>query len=342
MLAKPRDFYYEDDKANPHSVIITWASNAYSRINYLMRNHSLNTIYKDTPSAFRYIQHVLAYFDSHGVSPKTLLDKQITTLYRGIDARFRVREPYDERGFISTSWKKIVAERFADMKSHDNKGLLQCYRVNKLSSNAKYVIIDSTVAPHLRESEILFMPGFIEFDTNTLHKGACVQCKYTPNEKIINAIRKAPMPKQKKMVGGAEEIDIEKTIREAMGKRLVYYRVRYQQPVEIFDQLDIPNNWDDAVDVIRFTRVKMEQGFENINEYIPEFTTLRDKIRNGAEVTKEMFHTMNGFQMWPALYDPHTQTVITTHFFLPEDLYYDMFDRKRVRDVVKAIQNVAT
>ncbi len=341
MLATPQDIYYEVNKSNPHSIIEIWASNMYSRINRIMRYYPLDAIIQQTPNAVRYIKSLLIYFDTYGVSTKTLASKRIKTLYRGVDSKVVIHPKYLEKGFMSTTWEKAVANRFAT--NGDKDGVVICYPISMLPSNAKYVIIDSTVAPYLRESEVLFLPGLIEQIPFQTSNDACIHCKYTPAFEIIDQIRKVSMPKQKKIKGGGLP-NMTNAINESLGKTLVYYRVRYQQPVEIFSRLDIPTTWEKACDVIRFSKVKMEQRFEEAMNMIPEYVILRDKLRHVMHITPDIKHNisiMNGFELYPALYDPKTKEVLTIHYMLPRELFYDLFDKKREKDVVHAIKQWA-
>lgn len=340
MLAKPRDFMYVLEPSNPHSIMLIWASNAYARINNLMRNYSLSTIYQEAPSAFQFIKLVIKYFETYGISKEQLIrEKQVKVLYRGTTGDIAKQASYVERGFMSTSWKRSVAERFA--LSATEKGTLQCFSTSQLPLDIKVVIIDTSLASYLNEEEVLFMPGIIEMIEKANGKGACTKCKYTLNEKLINSIKTAPMPKQKKLRGGDNTFNFEKMLQDAMGMTLVYYRARYQQPIEIFDRLDIPTTWDDVIDTVRFKKVKMEQYFTNINEFIPEYVALRKKMQDTIDPNPESSHIMkilNGYEMYPALYDPKTKQVLTTHFLLPDNLFYSMFDKNREQDVIKAVQ----
>lgn len=134
-------------------------------------------------------------------------------------------------------------------------------------------------------------------------------------------------------------------LNESLGKTIVYYRVRHQQPVEIFDRLDIPMTVDEASDVIRFSKVKLERRFEEAMEMIPEYVNLREKVRNIVKITTDLekdINTINGFELYPALYDPKANKVLTIHFMLPSEFFYELFDKKREKDVVSAIKRWAT
>lgn len=333
MLAAPQDFFFSLEKGDPHSVIKTWASNAYTRINRLLRTNNIGVIQTKTPSALLFIKLLLAYFDTHGVTPDQIGAKR---LYRGIDAKFKARSSYVDNGFMSTSWSKTVAQQFA--KTGDEKGMIQVYSCKNLPSNAKYVIIDRNIAPYLNENEVLFMPGVIHFRTE-LDKDAVVQCDYTMQDQIIDTIKRLPMPKVKKMRGGGNihTFDMMEQIKESMGRHMVYYRVRYNQPVEVVGRLDIPDTWDEAVHVIRFTKVKKEQWFEDALELIPEYVELRKKSQKG-EITTEDFYVQRGYEIFPALYDHTTHEVLTINAMIPDDLFLDFFDIKRKKDVVQAIK----
>lgn len=326
MLASPQDVYYQLEDANPHSIVHIWASNMYTKINRLMRFYSFDEIIRSAPNAIRFIKSLIAYFDAHGVEKYELMTKRIHTLYRGIDRKLSLQHRYIERGFMSTSWEKAVAKRFAT--SGDKDGALLCFTAKDLPELAKFVIIDTSIAPHFHESEVLFLPGSIEQQPAKL---ACIQCKYSPAYDIIDIVRNTPMPKPTKMKGGAP-FNMTTAIQEALGKSLIYYRVRHQQPVEIFDRLDIPTDLKKAYDVISFTKKKMEQRHEDAMEMIPEYVALREQVND----TK--MRRMFGFELWPALYDPKTNEVLSTHCMIPDCLFYEMFDKKREKDVVKAIK----
>jgi hypothetical protein len=150
MLATPQDIHYELDKTNPHSVILIWASNMYSRINRLLRFYPLEVIIEETPHAVRYMKDLISYFETHGVTKDDLLSKRINTLYRGVDSKTIAKKRLLEKGFMSTSWDKNVAKRFAI--ANDKSGSILCYATNTLPTIVKYVIIDTNLAPYLKES----------------------------------------------------------------------------------------------------------------------------------------------------------------------------------------------
>lgn len=154
---------------------------------------------------------------------------------------------------------------------------------------------------------------------------------------IINIIKSLAMPKQKKVRGGYT-FNMLDEIQQSLGKVLVYYRVRYQQPVEIFERLDIPSNFDKAVDMIRFNKVMLEQTFEKAMDMIPEYVTLRNTIAERSRITDDDIKKANGFELFPALFDPKTNCVITIHSMIPSDFFYELFDKKREKDVIRAIK----
>jgi hypothetical protein len=147
------------------------------------------------------------------------------------------------------------------------------------------------------------------------------------------------MPKSLKKQGGGS-MSLEDMIRMSLGKILVYYRVRHGKPVEIFERLDVPTDMKKAVDFIRVTKVKFEQRLDHIQEYIPEYVEVRNKLKNAQVWTSENdldMKIMNGYELYPALYDPKDKKVLTTHFLVPNELFYELFDKKREKDVIDAV-----
>lgn len=145
-------------------------------------------------------------------------------------------------------------------------------------------------------------------------------------------------PKTKRSKKVTAPFDFERMLRASLGKSIIYYRCRFKQPVEVFDRLDIPTSFEDAVKVIRFTKVHYENKFDDVCEYIPEFVAIRANINKNGLPQGDEWNIVNGYEMYPALYDPITKQVLTTHYLLPEELFYERFDKSREKDVVNAIK----
>lgn len=119
------------------NIVKFWASNAYARVNNLLRHYDIDTLYKTTPYLFTFLQHFIHYFQTQGIYASKIAKKS-TYLYRGIDDQYMPSELHRELGFIATSLDKAVSEKFAnDGKS---PGTLQVFitqvKVNKNNTKA--------------------------------------------------------------------------------------------------------------------------------------------------------------------------------------------------------------
>lgn len=318
MEAHPQDIpldqeFIEDD--DEYKYALFWASGMYKAINYNMRNVKFEMQETDLPNTFWFIKNYLEYFNTHGISSADLAKESINILYRGIrnTSYFQISKnhSYTDNGFIATTHNYDVAKDIAE------QDIVIKFTVESLPKNIKFIIIDTRIAEHFHESEILLMPGtlIIDNDWNTT---------YEPNITLIARYLKSKTPKINMSGGGWKipKFDIE-------NKTLVFYRAIYNRPLEVIKVIYFPK--DASIDILRAIR-KTQNFFESMTELIPEFMDLRQKLRLPKdeitlEESRETRMKMNSFIVHIALWNgTKVETLCLFEYYL---MFKEMFDMTR-------------
>jgi hypothetical protein len=180
------------DNEDVHKYALLWASKFYTRISKIMRSKTPDEIVEKYPYALYFIKNYIKYFYKYGYYKRHLESKDIKVLYRGLSGDFPYSTSFNENSFISTTWKKEVAEKdFAK-----DGGIMCIFRVADLPDDVPFVIIDNNTDEMCNESEIVLLPGTITIKPNDgliksfrdVKLKHVFECNYTPDVRNIKKL----------------------------------------------------------------------------------------------------------------------------------------------------------
>ena len=298
---------------NPHKYTLLWASVFYRQINYIMRRVNTEIILKRFPCTTYYIVKYIRYFYKYGVTKDRL--PQISQLYRGLTNDFEIKKSFVENGFMSTSYDKTTAKKFAQ-----DSGRIIIFPVELLPDDVPFVIINNTIADYLLEDEVLFLPGTIW--TNRIKNN--IVGKYKMNEPVINQYLSTKLPESKwvKLQQGGYYNG--KTIDDLLsmgGKWLIFHRTIEGREPEILSNVEVPANKKKLIKFFKYDLKSIQDNYEHIMDLMTEvqdiMKILNDKNQQLTELKEsELIRKMFSYTTYIAVYNPNTNTV--------ETLYYDI------------------
>lgn len=317
------DFKHDQNK---HKYIVLWASKFYRTINDLMRTYHIDVLMKSTKYTRHFIKRLVEYFFTHGIYRKDLIKKG-THLYRGITKEFKLRPHYDEHGFMSTSLDAKVASDFAG-----TTGKVMSFNTSKLPRDTPFVLIDDTIADHLHEKEVLFLPGTISVRTNTSGQ---FKAEYTMEPIILDIWRDIQSTRN----GGGS---LEATLRlhdfgeniDIRGKYVVWWRAITGRPVEIINYMALPRTKADVETYFRDVVTSFDEELVHKTDFIPAYADLKEK---GANRTSHEDDVFASYRVHMAIYDPKQKTVLTHHYGMMSDIYAEFHDVSRNDEITAAI-----
>jgi len=344
MKSKPVDIYV-DKKLKPNNEIVElWASNLYSRVNFILRNYPIDIQYKYTPRLFFFVQQFIKYFQEHGVYSKELRNHG-RYLYRGLDANFVPEARYKDPGFIATSLDEKVACDFST--SSIGCGSIQKFRISNLPKDVPFVIIDESINSIFHEKEVLMLPGWIEKlnianDDSNSHKSHrlehFVSATYNCDYELLSQYINTPTPPLKKIKGGMYNMD--KNYLTAYGKVFVFYRALQDKDVEILATLHASTSKRKYQEFLRYNICKTIHFFDNATQLIPDVQKLQLtlSVSTNSRKLKKTIDLLKTFNVHIAIYDPKIKVVVTLNVMLPMCLHEEMCCENRHDDIHKAIQ----
>ena len=274
-----------------------------------------------------YFEQIVKYFFENGIDKKGVKEKA-TLLYRGIDSSFDIEEEYVEKGFMATSTDIDIANNFAG----DSGNILR-FRVSHLPSGVPFVWIDNTIADHLHEKEVLFLPGKIT--THGLNSSGEIKASYEMNP-IIKDMYMSIVASEGKQSGGtgrSEKIPIKPHQIDLRGKYVIWYRAIKDRKVEILKKMRIPK-----VHVQKFFTeivLPLDDTFERKTDFIPEFQDLKQKDDERTDDEDELYAS---YIVHMAIYDPIEKCVDTLHYGVFDEMFGEVFgDGRRDEEIKKAI-----
>ena len=313
MESRIRDVPIDLFAAKGSYLVELWASNLYSRINFVLRNVPFEMQYSQTPYVFTFVQRFIRHIVDNGVHALDLLQKG-KYLYRGIDGTFTPPSEYNDHGFLSTSFTESISCGFA--QGTPMCGTLQVFLISDMDQSIPFLLINEDVNPIYHEDEVLMLPGKCSLKSSqpevTLDSRK-VQAKYECDWDLVASYLQKPPPKVKKMIGGAPSYDCN----NLEGKCIVYYRAVDGHDVEV---LSVSKSFDrkQHADVIRY--------YDRVTNLIPEVRRLRIALSRNKDCSQ--LHALFSYNVYPALYDGKSQEVNTLHFLIPKMIFNDLFDKK--------------
>jgi hypothetical protein len=272
-------------------------------------------------------------------------DLHVDRLYRGYSKTYSVRPEILEKGFISTTWDKVVAETFA---SGNPEGDIIYFVVNKLPVDVPLLIIDERYNPMFHENEVLMMPGKINVDLTTK------ESSYTMDQPFVQLVRSKPevqlTDSDLESDGGGRRRRKKEAIAKLMkcfpldgaaGKRLVFYRAIEKRHVEVLSYMDCPLEFEEYRKVIRIKLPGMMNYYNGLMDYIPEVQDMEayfKKPKKNEGKLKRLHKRWNTFFVHFAIYDMQSNQVLTIHGFEPACLFTEVFNMTREAEVVNAIK----
>lgn len=303
---------------NPHKYAVLWSSKFYKTINHIMRNNDPHKIISQFKYSAYFIKAFIEYFYTHGSSANEIR-KQTLKLYRGYDDQFKFSDTIRDFGFIATSKKNSVAKEFAG-----DKGEVIRMKTEYLPDTVPYVIIDENISEHLREEEVLLLPG-------TLYITTSKKCKYKPNMQLIDIYRNASMAGGgHNMIAADSAMDI-----ELAGKIIVWYRAIQGRPVEIINWRNIPKSEKKLYKFFRYKVDRLDASYESILRLIPEYVDLVNKPNKSSAETKRMM----SYMVFTAIYDPKAKIVETIRYGVFNEVFEEIFNTSRCGEVEQTIHD---
>jgi hypothetical protein len=355
MQSRIRDVYIDKSALRGDNIVRYWASNAYSRVNFCLRNYTVETMATSTPNIIIFMQTFLRYFQTHGLRAEAIaqLGKY---LYRGIDDQYIPAYPYQEKGFIATSLDKQVAKKFAT----DGKtgGTLQVFNVAELSRDVPFLLIDERIDRIFHEQEILMLPGTIKISatpkpTPSTYDGrgrgrgrgrdyTTVNVTYTPDLEFVRNILNIPTPKLSQQTGGSENMfELEHTMDDLCGRDIVYYRAIVGRKPEVLSVVKCPARPDDIPMFLRDKIRSVSRFQENILRYIPEVQDLQEYMKTAkpSKRTSKKGELLSSYYPHTAIYDPSTKKVVTLNGLFPTVLYKELVPQGRDNEIIEVIHH---
>ena len=318
-----------------NEIVELWASNLYSRVNFIMRNYPFDIQYKYTPRLFFFVQQFIKYFQEHGINSKELRTYG-RYLYRGLDANYVPEARYKDTGFVATSLDEKVACGFST--SSIGCGTVQKFRVSSLPKDVPFVVIDDSINSIFHEKEVLMLPGWIEkFGNSNYGFGHSVSVKYDCDYALILQYINAPTPSFTKIKGGMYNMN--KSYLTAYGKIFVFYRTIQDKAVEILATLHAPKNKNKYKDFLKYNICKTVNFFDNATQLIPDVQKLQLTLRvsTSSRKLKKAVSLLKTYNVNIAIYDPALKVVESLNVMLPMCLHEEMCCENRTDDIQKAI-----
>jgi len=316
------DVDFRSDR-NKHKYVLLWTSKFYRLINRIVRAHTLQYVMKNAKYTRHFIKRMVAYFYENGVYKKDL-QKMSSTLYRGLEKEFILDSRYVDNGFMSTSFDLKIAKEFAG-----NDGNILEFKTNDLPGDVPFIILDDRIADHLHEKEVLFLPG--EVTTQKKSKGL-LKSTYTMHPFVLE------VKKSMELRGGSgnESELYEEIIKEPdtnidlRGKYVVWYRAIVGRHVEVFNKILLPSTHAEVEKYFQKNIMSIDDAFFAKTLFIPEYKDLRDKEDLRTEAEERLYAS---YTVHMAIYDPKTKKVLSQHYGLFSQMFSELFDTKREKDI---------
>lgn len=322
LNASVRPFLVDDDfkrDKNPHKYVLLWSTKFYRLINNIMRAFPLEIVLRETKYTKYYVIKLVKYFIKHGVSKKEVMERS-PLLYRGLDKDFKIVNEYTEKGFMSTSMSLSIAEEFKG--KHD--GCILTFSTKKLPPNTPFLLIDESIAEHLAEQEVLFLPGKI-----TLKKSSKdIKAVYEMDRFILEIV------KEKQDGGGA----VTRELINLKGRYIVWWRAIKGRPVEIVGMMEMPKKSNEVEKFFKNVILPYDDGFAYKNDFIPQFKDLKEKFFQLGTLEKDERELYESYFVNMAIYDSKNKKVLTINYGVFDEMFNEeMFDNNRSPEVHEAI-----
>lgn len=308
MLARPVDIAFKKSDLVGNNIAAYWASNAYSRINNLLRNYSIDILYKSTPSAFVFLQEYFKYFYQQGIN-QTELAQKCKYIYRGVK-RVLALGIHNEHGLTATSMSKEVAIRFATASTMS--GTLLRFKTSTLPQHVPFIIIDEGIEPVFQEKEVLLLPGTFTYSKQISERELLTT--YVPNVVFVQSVLNKSPPKIKTVRGGmnSEVIDLQ-------NKLIIMYRCIQKRAPDVLGVIYGPTQTSEVGKCMRQMKDALAY-YDQVMNLIPEVQDIqqfmRECVKPNRTSAKKSSLYLSYFAHF-AIYDPVTKTVLTTNAFLP-------------------------
>jgi len=296
-----KDAFFKKD-INPHKYAILYASKFYRVINPYLRdieNHQKRKY------ICQFFVNFVKYFYNYGKPQKEIVSR-CSKLYRG--PSFLMPSPILDKAFISTTEDKTVAERFGPK--------ILIFKTKDLPDSVPYVTIDDSIADYLFESEILFLPGTISFDSN-------LKATYKPMQNILEMCEQF----------GGGDLNLEIPDIDLRGKMVVWYRVVQGRKPDIIDTYVLPKTHKGVEMHFRTKVLPRDSYLQDLKSFIPEYVDLQNtKNKTDKEIEK-----LQSYMVHMAIYDPTKRVVDTLHYGVFPEVVPEIFDITQSEQVKQAI-----
>jgi hypothetical protein len=239
---------------------------------------------------------------------------------------------------MSTTYDKKNAYQFAQ-----EGGNILLFNIDKLEDDCPMLIIDETMADHLHESEVLFLPGTITIVNNKNN----VSASYKMNQKVVNQYIAAQVspPKYNNQKGGAETILLRELEEQSLmgNKWLIFYRSIHGRHPEILTKVKVPKNVKKLDHFFRYTYRNLVEQYDIMMNLMPEVQDIQQWVakqgkKMDIEEKRELWKKMESYQTYIAIYNPMTNQVETLTYGFPEvimlELGFDMGQLGKLKELI--------
>ncbi len=338
MLSRALDIGLDKSVFESDNIIRYWASNAYKRINSLLRLYLLDHIYDTAPNVYLYLQRLIRYSQQNGLSNKDVYSLQ-RNLYRGIDFEIDPDEIFVDNDIMGSSLSKSVANDFANLSKGKN-GTIFIIKTSKLPNDMRYILIDEKIDPMYHEKEVLLFPGIFEpykklsptSETSTAHKELFVL--YKQHKAFMEIVDKPEPPNTNIQHGGMANVITYDTL---YNKHIILYRCIEKRETEVLRTFYVTDKKEDMREVLQQMKY-YSAYYDGVMRLIPEVQDIMKTARSakGKRGIATLRRYMSYF-LYEAIYDPVTKTVLTVRGMVPFITYDDKNLNEREEEIKQAI-----
>lgn len=350
MEARLEDIYLSTEflaDSDPYKYARRWSSGFHRQIKRIMFAVSPRVMLTRFPYNFYFVRSFMAqFFESMELvqTKKDLLSRKVRVLYRGMMGIGTEVAAFEDKGFVSFTGRKHVAEKFA------GNGVVLALKTRQLGADFTAILVDETVDRQFHEQEYVFLPGRFEV-SNTSDSGSAgtTLVKYMPNERLIQDYMDIPLPDIRKIsvqsggsVGTGMETSSSVPDEDMCGKFVVFYRSIQGRRPDVLQSFRLSRDQVKVDYEVRFTCRRKAEWFEEMSQIIPEYTELLKlahdpkvpKARREKAVTRFLSYAVH-----MGLYDPDAHRVMTLNVECHPQLFAEMHPniQDRAEDIKKVI-----
>jgi ADP-ribosylglycohydrolase len=332
MESRIRDIAFNPEMMQGNGLVEQWASNLYSRINFIMRNYPIEIQYSETPRLFQFVQEFIKHIKSHGLYRRDI-EKRSKYLFRGLNGEFIPEQVHDEKGFMSTTLSKSVACSFSN--SSLVCGSLQIFKVKHLPEDVPFLLIDESINRIFHEDEILMLPGKVTvIRKSESNKEKKEYVSYECNINLVNAYLTKPPP----ILQGVYMSAHTHVSTDLCNKTILLYRGVIGYDIEIIGKIHGPKK-KHVQEFMRNRWRSIIRYYDGVTDLIPEVRRLKQYVKTETDISKLRIalRTMTSYNIHFATYD-HKTAAICIHPMIPRGMFEELFDITRETEVIRAIE----